>query len=159
MGSASQFVRRRRSDAAESRAHHGERAKKLRPIDSAMDDARRRSASGDWEGSTATTFVGLYAFCHDLTHGVVPEELAERGLFSAAVRVASAMLRDRFGGDADAMASFVVWSWEREKGREDYAQRVGNTRNRMSWRLQFSAAFFTDYLVDQKRTASRSRRS
>lgn len=125
--------------------------RKLSPLDVALDDAERRSKSGDWDGAKGATLVGLYAFCHRLTYSVVPDELQDPRLFFAAAKRAATLVHDQFNDDFGSAVSFVVWSWEREKRKEAWARGCGADRNRMSWRLQFSAALITDWRVDSRR--------
>lgn len=115
----------------------------------AREEAQRRADAGDWEGSTGATLVGLYCHCHDLVYGVAPLELEPAQAFQAAQRSAATMLRDQFGGDADAAVDFVRWAWEREQAavRRD----TNPSRRRLGWRLQFSLSLLTDYQVAMAR--------
>lgn len=123
------------------------KAKSMPPIEVALDDAKRRAKSGDWEGSKGATFIGLYALCHEMVYGVVPDELYEQQTFRAAAKFALKVLRDRFEDDADQCAAFMRWSWEREKRKHTWAQANGLDRNRLGWKLQFATTMLTDYRV------------
>lgn len=112
-----------------------------------MDDAKRRAESGDWDGAKGSTLAGLYAFCHELIYGVVPDELQQRGIFHAAAKAAAHLVHTSFDDDFAAAAAFVRWSWEREKRLRDWAKSKNADRRRLSWRLQFSASLVTDWRV------------
>ena len=85
--------------------------RKLSPLDVAVDDAQRRSASGDWgEGTKGATLVGLYAFCHRLTYGIVPDELQEQRLFyAAAKRAAVRSSSSRYSSSIGAPSTASNW--------------------------------------------------
>lgn len=119
--------------------------RKLTPLEVAVDDASRRSTSGVWEDAKGATLVGLYAFAHKLTYGVLPDELQDARLFTVASKLAARMVHVHFGDDWSRSVDFIRWTWEREKGRDAWARAQGVDRNRMSWKLQFSASFVTDY--------------
>jgi hypothetical protein len=129
------------------------RAKALAPIEVAMDDAKRRAASGDWSAAKGSSFVGLYAICHHMIYGVVPDELFQAGVYKVAAKIAANALHDLFADDPDAMAAFVRWCWVREKRKHNWALGNGFDRNRLGWKWQFSRALLTDYRVStsQKR--------
>jgi hypothetical protein len=124
--------------------------KQLLPVEVALDDARRRAGSGEWEGAKGSTLVGLYALCHQLIYGIVPEELRELPAFRGAAKQAAGFVHAHFGDDYGAAAAFVKWAWEREKKKHVWALKNGATRNRMSWRLQFSASLLTDWRVERQ---------
>lgn len=129
------------------------RAKPLQPIDIAIDDAKRRASSGEWSWSKGATFLGLHALCHKMIYGIIPDELYVSGVYRAASRMAAKALHELFDDDADAMAAFVRWSWEREKRKHTWALANGVDRNRLSWKWQFSRGLLTDYriAIQQKR--------
>lgn len=131
----------------------GRRSKQLLPLDVAIRDARHRAATGEWDGTKGSTLVGLYAMCHEMIYGVVPEELKNLGLFRAAARNSARALHEVFADDIVKCIEFVRWTWEREKRKNAWAQSNGVDRNRMSWKWQFSAGMVTDYRVSlqQKR--------
>jgi len=129
-----------------------------RPIDLAVKEADRRGASGDWEGAGGRAFVGLYALCHLLVYGVIPVDLADRAVYGRATKAATKCLHEHFGDDRAEFVEFIRWSWEREKGREEWADRKGVQRGRLGVFVQFSASVVTDYRVDQSRRARRGRR-
>lgn len=115
----------------------------------AVQSARRRARSGEWATADGESLVGLYAVCHEMVYGVLPEELEEVALFRQAARSATKLLRESFGGEVDGAVEFLKWVWEREKGRVRWAanQQPPVQRGRLGWRLGFSAAFVTDYRV------------
>lgn len=127
-------------------------------LEAAISDAERRAASGEWEQATGRSFVGLYALCHRLVYGVLPEELAEKGALGLAAKMATTCLHVSFGDDRAAFVEFIKWTWEREKGREMWALQNGKTRSRLGVRLQFSGSLITDHRVDlQRRQKGRHR--
>jgi len=134
-----------------------QRGRKLSELEAAMIDAEKRSASGDWDGVGGATLVGLYAVCHRMVYGVPPADLAERASFARAAKIAAGCMHKHFADDRDAVVEFVRWSWVREEGREQWAARNGQTRNRLGFLLQFSPSLVTDYRVDQQR-GSRGRK-
>lgn len=93
--------------------------------------------------------MGLYAACHEMVYGVLPEELEEVRLFKLAAREASRLLRASFKGEVDAAVEYLKWVWGREKGRVQWAasQSPPKERVRLGWRLSFSESFVTDYRV------------
>jgi hypothetical protein len=131
----------------EKPARASRRAKPMDPVDVAILDAKKRAETGEWNWSKGATFVGLYAMCHQMIYGVVPDELYTTGTFRAAARSAANALHVLFDDDACAFAEFVRWSWEREKRKHNWALAQGFDRNRMSWKLQFSRALLTDYRI------------
>jgi len=123
--------------------------RKLQEVEVAIDDAKRRAGSGEWEGARGATLVGLYGFCHELIYGVVPDELRELPTFRMASKLAAGFTHEHFEDDFGAAASFIKWAWEREKGKHNWALSNGISRNRLSWRLQFSASLLTDWKVQR----------
>lgn len=137
------------------RAARGERPPTK--FQAALQSARRRAQSGEWATADGEALVGLYAVCHELVYGALPEELEEVALFRQASRTAAKLLRESFGGEVDGAVEFLKWVWEREQGRVRWAasQQPPVQRGRLGWRLSFSAAFVTDYRVA---TAPKGRR-
>ena len=135
----------------------GTRAKKKTTLEAALEDAEKRAASGDWSQAVVRSFVGLYAMCHRMTYGVDATDLADKGTFQMSTRMVTKVLHDLFNDDKDDLVEFIKWTWEREKGREEWAAREGKSRNRMNVRTQFSASMVTDYRVDQSRRTRRRR--
>lgn len=131
------------------------KAKQLSAVDVALDDARRRAASGDWETAKGSTLVGLYALCHQMIYGVVPSELMQDSVFRIAAKLAAKQMHELFRDDPTEVAAFVRWAWEREKGRVAWAQSKSIDRNRMGWKAQFSRAMETDYRVSRTQRAQR----
>lgn len=127
----------------------------LLPVEVAVDDAKRRAASGEWAGAKGATLVGLYAFCHRLIYGLLPEELREAPQFRAASKAAATFAHAHFDDDLGAVAAYIKWAWEREKKKHTWALRNGATRNRMSWRLQFSPSLLTDYKIERQQPRRR----
>lgn len=128
------------------RAPRGERPPTK--FQAALQSARRRAQSGEWATADGEVLVGLYGMLHELVYGVLPEELEEVTLFKQAARTAAKLLRESFGGEVDSAVEFLKWVWEREQGRVKWAANQPPVqRGRLGWRLNFSAAFVTDYRV------------
>lgn len=125
--------------------------RKLQEIEVAVDDAGRRAVSGEWGGAKGATLVGLYAFCHNLVYDVLPDELRELPTFRNAAKVAASFTHSHFEDDFGAAAGYVKWCWERERGKHNWALANGIARNRLSWRLQFSAGLLTDWKVGRNK--------
>lgn len=126
------------------------RAKPMTPVEIAIDDARRRAASGEWAGSKGATLVGLYAMCHCMVYGVIPSELSEVPTFRAASRMAAKAMHELFGDDPAEVAAFIRWAWQVEKRKNTWAQSKAIDRKRMGWRAQFCRSMETDYRINQK---------
>ncbi len=127
------------------------RSRTLPSVEVAVDEAKRRAREGDWGDAKGSSMVGMYAMCHEMVYEVVPLELGKDPAFKAASRCASNMLKKHFNGNAGAMAAFVKWAWEREKGRAKWAKDNQRDRNRMTWMIQFSESMLTDYLSNSRR--------
>lgn len=129
------------------------RAKPLTEVDVAIRDAKRRAASGEWAGSKGSTFIGLYAMCHEMVYGVIPDELYSAGMFRAAAKSAANALHELFDDEPVRVVLFIKWAWEREKRKNEWALRQGFDRNRLSWKWQFSPNMLTDWRISltQKR--------
>lgn len=108
------------------------------------------SAPDNWARAEGRHFVCLFDHCHVQVYGA-PSEVRDGRQFSAAASSASAFLRAQFGGDAQTMAEFVRWVWQREIGREKWRRENGREGGRIGWRLQFSAGMVTDWRVDRAR--------
>lgn len=134
------------------------RTASIGPLDGLLEDAEKRASSGDWEGASARSFVGLYALCHRLTYGVDASELEDRMTLQNATRAAARALHVHFADDKSEMVEFMKWVWERERGRDAWAAQQGKVRNRLGIRFAFSAHLVTDYRVDQHRRAQRSKK-
>lgn len=131
------------------------RKPKPAPLKQAIEDAQRRSSSGDWDDATGATFVGLYALCHRLIYGVEPADLVPRGPFQAAAKAAKTCLHANFDDDPSDFVDFIRWTWVREEKREAWARANHKERGRISIRLQFSPSLITDYRVDRERRRNR----
>lgn len=127
------------------------RERKRPAIELAVEDASKRAKEGDWDEAQPKTLVGLYALMHRMIYGVMPEELTDTSTFNRAIRLAGSFMRREFGGDADATADFIVWTWEREEWREKRAAETGGNRGRIGFGLQFSKSVLTDYKTSQAR--------
>lgn len=127
----------------------------LTPLEVAVDDASHRAQSGDWDEAKGSTLVGLYALCHRLIYGILPDELQEQPLFHAAAKLAKQMVHAHFVDDFAGAAGFVKWSWEREKRKDTWARANGVDRKRMAWRTQFSAALVTDWRIAERKPVRR----
>lgn len=124
---------------------------KLSGLEIAESDASKRAETGEWEDASARSFVGLYAMCHRMTYGVEASDLREKFKFNGATKAATKALHDFFDDDKSEFVEFIKWTWEREKGREEWAARESKIRGRMGIRLQFSAGMITDYRVESER--------
>lgn len=112
------------------------------------------SASGDWDGAKPRTFVGLYAVCHQMVYGIPASELDDDGEMKKAMRVAGKCQRTHFPEDPYGFASFIAWTWERQKKKEDWAITQGHSISRFTVWRQFAGAAVTDYrksVIDRKR--------
>jgi hypothetical protein len=104
-------------------------------------------------------FVGVYAVLHRETYGVDPLELTQSRHYAAAVRHAKRLLDVDFGGDAFKFASFLNWTWARERKRE---KRSNGDRDghRLTWQIQFaSRAMLADYRAACLRNDRTTRRA
>ena len=126
------------------------RTKTLSLVEAAIDDARRRATTGEWENSKGSTFVGLYSLCHQMVYGVVPGELLDVPTFRAAAKHAARALHELFADDPAEVASFIRWTWEAEKRKNTWAQKMTIDRKRLGWKAQFSRSVQTDYQIAQK---------
>lgn len=114
----------------------------------------------DWTAARAVHFVALYAWCHEQVYGVAPAELTT-GKAGARIRLqatsaAARMLTQEFAGRPKAMAGFLRWVWQREKGREEWAARTGAQRGRVTWYKQFEErTMLTEFKVELGRDATR----
>lgn len=135
----------------------GERKKKGSELEAAIHDAERRAASGEWEEATGRTFVGLYALCHRIVYGVVPDDIAEKATLALAAKMANTCLHSHFQDDRSAFVEFIKWTWDREKERESWRVRNGRKGSRIGVRLQFSGSLITDHRVDLARSKKGSR--
>jgi hypothetical protein len=140
-------------------AHKPARSTRSKTIsDSAFEKATREmhrmAQSTDWSEATARHMVALYAWLHEKVYGVAPGELTSRERLYAA-GAAARMLEKEFDGDPGAMATFVVWTWKREKKTEEWRRANGRTEGRrIGWRLQFNNSLLTDFRIEVKRRVS-----
>lgn len=126
------------------------RSHTLTLVEVAIDDAKRRASSGEWEGAKGSTLVGLYAMCHRMVYGIIPSELEEPSTFRQAAKMAATTMHELFVDDPAEVAAFIRWSWEVEKRKNTWAQSKSIDRRRLGWRAQFSRALQTDYRIGQK---------
>jgi hypothetical protein len=126
------------------------RAKPMTLVEIAIDDARRRAASGEWAGAKGAVLVGLYAMCHRMVYGIIPSELFEVPTFRAAAKMAAKAMHELFGDDPAEVAAFVKWSWQVEKRKNEWAQTKSVDRKHLGWRAQFCRSLETDYRIWQK---------
>lgn len=131
----------------EQKIKGGKREKALSEIERATRLAEKCGETGDWSNADARTLLGLYALCHRTIYGVAPVELENVAEFRVASRAALTILHGHFSDDVVAAALFVRWCWKREKERAEWAKTANRDRNRMGWRMQFSAKLVTDFLV------------
>jgi len=145
----------RGADGKRKRVERGGRGV-LKPLDQALEDAKRRASSGEWDDAKGLALVGLYAFCHHATYGVLPAELYEQSAIRMACKSAAACMHAHFDDDPFRVVEFIKWAWKREQRRVDWALKQGNKdRARLAWRLQFSASFVTDYKVEAQKRGPR----
>jgi hypothetical protein len=110
----------------------------------ASEEAKAMMIGGDWTGATPRHFVAAYEYMHERVYGVAPAELnAKERMVSAGC--AKTMLDKEFDGDATAMAAFLRWTWQREKGREEWRRANGRDGQRIGPRLQFHGGLLSDY--------------
>lgn len=130
------------------------RSRKKSSYDLALISARVCADSGEWADAKPRVFVGLYIMCHELIYGIRPDELKPDGEMRKVSRLAQRCLKNNFDGNGDDMASFVKWTWERQKKKEAWAMSQGRNLNRLSVWIQFSAGLVTDYrkaMIDRAR--------
>lgn len=106
-----------------------------------------RAQSGDWDGATGQSFVGLYALCHRVVYKTLPAELTDRIFMSRWSRVAGKILHEWFADNTNEFAAFIKWSWEQIQEKEKWALRKGINLPRMKISVQFSRQLYTDYQV------------
>ncbi len=133
--------------SVEGRIVGAKRAKSDTDLEASVSNAAARVRSGEWSDADGRLLVGLYAWCHRATYGILPPELEDRAEFRAASRAALKTLHDSFEDDGPAVVVFMRWAWKREKERSAWATREKIDRNRMGWRLQFSLRLVGDYRV------------
>jgi len=121
------------------------RARFLTPFEVALDDATRRAKTGEWDGAKGAAFVGLYAFCHRRVYGMLPVDLEPDITFRTAAKSAAEVVHRAFDDDGCAMAEFIVWCWDREKRKLEWARQKKIDLRRISWRVQFSRSMEADY--------------
>jgi hypothetical protein len=102
-------------------------------------------------------FVAMYADLHEKVYGIAPVELDDGKVFHMAKQAADRLLEKHFGGDPGEMVTFVLWVWDREKGREDWRRGGIKSGGRIGWRLQFGGALVSDYRLDAVRRNGHAR--
>lgn len=115
--------------------------------------AREAMRTGDWSEATASTFVALVCVLHERVYDVPLTLAPKERLFAA--RAAGQMLQREFGGDVGAMASFIRWTWQREKQREEWRRKNARDGGSVGWRLQFGGHVLTDYRLARARGQKR----
>lgn len=117
-----------------------------------LEETARMLAAGDFANAQGKHFVALYAELHFKVYGVAPGDLDAKAR-SYAAKLATDMLAGDFANDRSRMASFIAWSWSREKQAEEWrrANPALSKGGRMSWRAQFSRGKLTDYKVEEAR--------
>lgn len=123
------------------------RSRGVSDLASAMNDAKRRAESGDWDGSTGRTMVGVFLLCHRAVYQFVPAELEKTSIFRSACKQAELCYRRHFRDNPDACVEFLKWAWLRERGRQEWARREGRDVRRLRAGLVFSDGFVDDYRV------------
>lgn len=126
-------------------------------VQAAVEDARGRASSGDWEGAAPRSLVALYYVCHTEVYGAEPGEL--RGeQWAMACRSAGALVKTEFGGDLSKAVEYVRWTWRREQWREG-RRSDEQKRWRVTWRQQFAQRnLLSDYRTELARRARSGRR-
>lgn len=120
-----------------------------------LDEVNEMLARGALAEARPEHFVALYADLFFRVYGVQDESLTAKER-SVAKLQAKRMLETDFGGDRKAMATFVSWTWTREKQREAWRRANAKEGGRLSWRYQFGKAVLTDYRIDVARRTSSS---
>lgn len=95
--------------------------------------------------------VALYAWAHEGTYGVFPEELRDPNEWLGACSSANKMIAVWFDGSFVAAVDFMRWDWARE-GRivERKKARGDEHASRIKWRWQLvSRDRLTDYRASQ----------
>jgi hypothetical protein len=117
------------------------------PVDETRAELEGMIKSGGWEEARPKHFVELFMRMHARVYGVEAIEMA-RGwkVRTAAASMAARLMRDHFGGDPSALATFVRWVW-REQDRAEQRRRDGTLAGdfRISWRYQWSPGLVTSY--------------
>lgn len=137
------FLEKPRRRPADTRC----RSRGVSDLASAMNDARSRAESGDWDGSTGRTMVGVFLLCHRMVYQFIPAELESTPVFRAACKQAELCYRRHFRDNPGACVEFLKWAWLRERGRQQWASREGRDVRRLRARLVFSDGFVDDYRV------------
>lgn len=128
------------------------KSRRMPLAEQALQDATPR-ASGEWgwDDADSKTFVGLYVYCFKMVYGFIPEELNKKPIYRRAKADALKMFHEMFDDDPYEMLAYMKWTWEREKKRNEWAEREGVDRSPMSTYQQFSAQFYTQYKVSASR--------
>jgi hypothetical protein len=110
-------------------------------------EVERMGASGDWQKADALHLVLLYAELHRVVYGADALEMAAPRALAFAAKAARTLVESYFDGDYGAVVAFMRWVWHREQERDKWRRANGREVTRLSWRLQFSAAFVSDFRV------------
>ena len=97
------------------------------------EETRAAMASGSWVDATGIHVVELFAMLFARVYGVPCSELQGQARFSAA-HMADDLADECFDGDVGALVLYVVWVWERERGREQWRRTHGRTGGVLNWR-------------------------
>lgn len=135
------------------------RSQGVSDLASAMADAKRRAGTGDWEGATGRTLVGVFLLCHRMVYQFVPADLESTPMFRSACKQAELCYRRHFRDKPGECVEFLKWAWLRERGRQQWAQREGRDVRRLCARFVFSDSFVDDYRVHLQGARHGARRS
>jgi hypothetical protein len=109
--------------------------------------------SGKWKEAEGKHFVALYADLYFRVYGVMPGDLGPKERVYA-TKTAGLLLQRSFGGDPEAMAKFLAWTWTREKEREQWRRENSRDGGIIDWRLQFSGKLVSSYRIAEARKAA-----
>lgn len=122
----------------------------------AREDAEVRTMmrTGDWAAANCRHWCSAYVVYHEKVYGLAPEEARRAAWRKRTTFLAARVLRDSFGGDAEAMADFCWWVWERERKLELYwtERRRTGTATGEPRRLE-AEAMFSDRMVSRYKFA------
>lgn len=92
--------------------------------------------------------VALYAWAHEGTYGVFPEELRDPKEWSGACSSAKRMITECFGGVFAEAVEFMRWDWAKIADLIEFVKgRGGEVKTRVKWRQQI---MYRDRLTDYR---------
>ena len=113
--------------------------------DKAREEVAFRASEGDWEDAKPLAFVALYALLHERIYGVEASDLLPQSRLRIS-GMASRMLKNEFGGDGGAMATFIRWTWRREQAK----RKNGKRHFRIGPALQFNGGLLVEWRMASK---------